>query len=186
MKQTLPTYDQLSSWHNARSLRQKDILSRSVGRLPESSSLMWICIYINIASKQKTPKRIQKFQPKVWNKNVDLSSICRCRYQEWPACPARTCGPARQPPYSSTASCLRGCSCAGHHSYYRSYKPKTKSVLLLSPLRRVDHTLPLIDKLHLSVLALLSDTIGEHNRLHVHVVDQLQCEDISLNIIYLY
>ena len=69
-----------------------------------------------------------------------------------------------------------------HHSYYQSYEPKTESVLLQSPLRRVDHTLLLIDKLHLSVLALLSDTIGEHNLLHVHVVDQLQCEDKSLNI----
>ena len=48
--------------------------------------------------------------------------------------------------------------------------------------RRVDHTLPLIDKLHLRVLALHSDTIGEYDRLHVHVVDQLQCKDISLNI----
>ena len=60
-------------------------------------------------------------------------------------------------------------------SYCQSYEAKKESVLPESPLRRVDHTLLLVDKLHLSVLAPLSDTIGEHNLLHV--VAELQCED---------
>ena len=70
-------------------------------------------------------------------------------------------------------------------SYCQSYEAKKESVLPKSPLRRVDHTLLLVDKLHLSVLAPLSDTIGEHNLLHVHVVDQLQCEDKSQTFIYI-
>ena len=67
-------------------------------------------------------------------------------------------------------------------SYCRSYEAKTKSVLQRAPIRRVDHTLLLVDKLHLSVPDLLSDTIGEHNLLHV--VAELQCEH-KVNI-YIY
>ena len=67
-------------------------------------------------------------------------------------------------------------------SYCQSYEAKKESVLPESPLRRVDHTLLLVDKLHLSVPDLLSDTIGEHNLLHV--VAELQCEH-KVNI-YIY
>ena len=69
-------------------------------------------------------------------------------------------------------------------SYCQSYEAKKESVLPESPLRRVDHTLLLVDKLHLSVLDLLSDTIGDHNPLHI--VPERQCEHKSTLYIFLY
>ena len=68
-------------------------------------------------------------------------------------------------------------------SYCRSYEAKTKSVLHRAPIRRVDLTLLLVDKLHLSVPDPLSDTIGDHNPLHI--VPERQCEH-KVNIIYIF